>query len=205
MPDGVTEGILKGMYRVRESSALNNPVSLKKSGSVHRQPAAGNRPQLLASGPILREALRAQEILIEKFGVLSDVWSVTSYKELRRDALAAERWNLRHPGEEQRVPYVQQCLKDSHGPIIAASDYMRLVAEQIARWMPEQMIPLGTDGFGRSDTRQALRRHFEVDAEHITFAALAALYRQGKLDAKALRKAMTELTIDPEKEDPVLS
>jgi pyruvate dehydrogenase E1 component len=191
MPEGVAEGILKGMYRLSSQG---------KKGQD-----AKSRPQLLGSGPILREVLRAQEILAERFGVGSDVWSVTSYSELRRDALAAERWNLLHPGHAPRTCYVEQCLGGTEGPVVAASDYVRLVAEQIARWVPGRLVALGTDGFGRSDTRQALRRHFEVDAEHIAFATLAALSRLGRVEAKRVREAMTELGIDPEKEDPVLA
>src|SRR5262249_49798793 len=157
--DGATEGILKGMYLFRRSK-----------GKV--------RATLLGSGPILREALRAQEILADKFDIGADVWSVTSYKELRSDALAAERWNLLHPEEKPHVSLVEHCLKDA-GPVVAVSDYMRLVPEQIARWVPGRMTVLGTDGFGRSDDRTALRRHFEIDAEHIAFATLSALSREG--------------------------
>ncbi len=191
MPEGVTEGILKGMY----------PLSRR----AVKGPFAKLRPQLLGSGPILREVLRAQEILAERFTIGSDVWSVTSYKELRRDALAAERWNLLHPDQAPRTCYVQECLGANAGPVIAATDYLRLVPEQIARWVPGGLLPLGTDGFGRSDTRPALRRHFEVDAEHIAFATLSALSRQGRLEAKRVQAALKELDIDPENPDPILS
>jgi pyruvate dehydrogenase E1 component len=184
MPDGVADGILKGMYRLDGGQG--------KSCS-----------QLLGSGPILREVIRAQTILREKFKVDAAVWSVTSYNQLRREALATERWNLLHPEEKPRVSYVEQCLDAASGPVIAASDYMCLVPEQIARWTPGRMVVLGTDGFGRSDDRAALRRHFEVDAEHIAFATLSALHRQGRVDAKQIRQAMKELQIDPEKADPV--
>jgi pyruvate dehydrogenase E1 component len=193
LPQGVTDGILKGMYHL-------SPLS---PGSETRASPPPPRPQLLGSGPILREALRAQEILAKRCGIDSDVWSVTSYSELRRDALAVERWNLRHPGAKPRPCYIEQCLGATRGPVIAASDYVRLVAEQIARWVPGRLIALGTDGFGRSDTRQALRRHFEVDAEHIAFTTLAALCRQGQIEAKRVQEAMEEWHIDPEKEDPV--
>jgi pyruvate dehydrogenase E1 component len=184
MPDGVADGILKGMYRVSAGQGKS-------------------RPQLLGSGPILREVIRAQAILRERFGIDADVWSVTSYNQLRRDALATERWNLLHPEEKPRASYVEQCLDAAVGPVIAASDYMCLVPEQIARWAPGRMVVLGTDGFGRSDDRAALRRHFEVDAEHIAFATLSALHRQGRVDARQIRQAMKELQIDPEKADPV--
>ena len=183
MPAGVAEGILKGMYRL-------NPA----------RPMAGleTRPQLLGSGPILREVLRAQQILAERFEVETDVWSVTSYGELRRDALAVDRWNLLHPEEEPRICHVLQSLGMSTGPIVAATDFVRLVPEQIARWVPGRMVVLGTDGFGRSDTRSALRRHFGVDAEHIAFATLSAMSRLGHLPEKVMRRAIAELPIDRE-------
>ncbi len=188
MPPGAEQGILKGMYRL---SAPDGKAPDKK-----------RRPQLLGSGPILREVLRAQQILAEQFDVSTDAWSVTSYKELRRDALASERWNLLHPDHKPRLAYVEQCLGDT-GPIVAASDYMRLVPEQIARWLPGRMSVLGTDGFGRSDTRKALRRFFAVNAEHIAYATLCALHREKLLDAGRLKDAIKKLDIDPDKADPV--
>jgi pyruvate dehydrogenase E1 component len=191
MPEGAVEGILKGMYRLRQRQ-----VKAKD---------AQTRPQLLGSGPLLREALRAQDILEQKYAVGSDVWSVTSYKELRRDCLANERWNLLHPEQKSRTSYLHKCMAESKGPVIAASDYMRLVPDQIAPWLPGRLVSLGTDGFGRSDTRQALRRHFEVDAEYIAFFTLSALCRQGGLEARQVRRAAKELGIDPERIDPVLT
>lgn len=187
MPEGCTEGILKGLYKFRSRD-------VEKSKE---------RPQLLGSGPIIREALRAQEILSDKFGIASDVWNVTSYKELRREALEDERWNLLHPQEKPKTCYVQQMLGDVKGPIITVSDNMRLVPEQIAKWLPSRIVSLGTDGFGRSESREALRRHFEIDAEHVAFATLSTLAREGKLDKKVLAKAVKQLNIDPEKIDPV--
>jgi pyruvate dehydrogenase E1 component len=183
LPEGSADGILKGMYRLSAGK-----------GKV--------RPQLLGSGPILREVLRAHKILQERFDIDADVWSVTSYKELRRAALVAERWNLLHPEEKPRISYVEECLNQEAGPVIATSDFLRLVPEQIARWAPGGMVVLGTDGFGRSDDRAALRRHFEVDAEHIAFATLSALHRRAKLDARHIRRALQELRIDPDKIDP---
>src|SRR5262249_18531092 len=143
--------------------------------------------------------LEAQDILAKKYGIASDVWSVTSYNELRRDGLAVERWNLLHPGSSPRTCYVQQQLEGQSGPFVAASDYMRLVSEQIAPWVPGPFVTLGTDGFGRSESRESLRRHFEVDAPHVAFATLSALLRSGKLDRKLVQKAAKELKIDPEK------
>ena len=187
LPEGANEGILKGMY-------------LLKSAEV---PNAKSRVQLLGSGPILRQTLLAQETLARDYGIASDVYSVTSYKELRREALEVERWNLLHPTEPQKQCYVQKVLAGRKGPFIAASDYMHLVSEQIAKWVPGRLVTLGTDGFGRSDTREALRNHFEIDAPHITFAALSELHRRGEVDRATVEKARQTLGIDPDKKNPV--
>jgi pyruvate dehydrogenase E1 component len=187
MPEGSAEGILKGMYKVSSRDGSRAKV----------------RAQLLGSGPILRQVLEAQEILAEKYKVASDVWSVTSYKELRREALEVERWNVLHPTEKPRTCYVEDMLADCEGPFVAASDYMQLVPEQIARWVPRRLVTLGTDGFGRSDTREELRRHFEIDAAHIAFATLSTLAREGKISRQAIQKAAKALKIDPDKIDPV--
>ncbi len=184
MPDGAEEGILRGLYKV-------SPAAKGKAVA-----------QLFGSGPILREALRAQEILAEKYGVQTDVWSVTSYTELRRDALAVERWNRLHPAEAEKTPYLLEALKGTKGPIIAASDYMKVVPDQLAPWLPTRLISLGTDGFGRSDNREHLRRHFEVNAESIATATLSRLARDGKFDAKEAQKAFADLGLDTEKSDP---
>ncbi|MGH9627862.1 MAG: transketolase-like TK C-terminal-containing protein, partial [Bryobacteraceae bacterium] len=166
--------------------------------------AEGGKPvlQLFGSGPILNEALRAQQILAEKFQVHSDVWSVTSYNELRREALAVERWNRLHPAEKEHVPYIVQALKGSDGPIVAATDYMKVVPDQLTPWLNGRLISLGTDGFGRSDNREHLRRHFENNAESIAAAAISRLARDGKFDSKKVKKAFSELGIDTEKADP---
>jgi pyruvate dehydrogenase E1 component len=187
MPEGATEGILRGLYKFRPAKA----------------PAKGTRIHLLGSGPILREALHAQEILGEKYGVAADVWSVTSYKELRREALEVERWNRLHPTEKPRVSYVEKLLGQEKGIFIAASDYMKLLPEMITRWVPGGLVPLGTDGFGRSENRPSLRRFFEVDAECITVGALDQLARRGEIKPERVQKAIKELDIDPEKADPV--
>jgi pyruvate dehydrogenase E1 component len=158
-----------------------------------------HRVQLFGSGAILRESLRARQILAEKYRIGSDVWSVTSYTQLRRDAQECERWNMLNPSEPPRVPYVSQMLAGAAGPCIAASDYVRAVAEQISPWAPGGLFALGTDGMGRSESRGALRRHFEVDAEFITLAALYQLKKQGKCDGKCVASAVEELGIDPEK------
>jgi pyruvate dehydrogenase E1 component len=185
MPAGVEEGIVRGMYRLRAA-----PDGLPL------------RAQLLGSGVMLREVLRAADVLLERYGVAADVWSVTSYQQLRAEALAAERWNRLHPAEPPRVPYVTAQLAASAGPIVASSDWMKLVPELVARFLPRDFTPLGTDGYGLSDTRKALRRHFEVDAEHVVVATLAALASRGALAPAAVAKAVADLGIDPEAPDP---
>ncbi|HEV8631232.1 MAG TPA: pyruvate dehydrogenase (acetyl-transferring), homodimeric type [Thermoanaerobaculia bacterium] len=182
-PEGVDEGILKGLYRLRPSDL----------------PADRPRVQLLGSGSLLREALRAQELLAKEFGVAADVWSATSYKQLRYDALECERWNLLHPGEKPRQPYITQALAGAAGPVVAVSDYMRLVPDQIAKWVPQGLTTLGTDGYGRSDTRAALRRFFEVDAESVAIAALAQLARTEAVPVELARNGIRQLGVDPEK------
>jgi pyruvate dehydrogenase E1 component len=187
MPDGAAEGILRGLYKFR-------PASIE---------ATGTRVHLFGSGAILREALRAQDLLAEKFHVAADVWSVTSYRELRRDALEAERWNLLHPAAEPRRSYLEKTLAEERGVFVAASDYMRLVPEMINRWVPGGLLPLGTDGFGRSDNRPSLRRFFEVDAESIAVAALYQLARRREIKPERVEKAIHDLGLDPEKVNPM--
>jgi pyruvate dehydrogenase E1 component len=180
----IREGILKGIYRYRP--ALNGNAQL----------------QLFGSGPILNEALRAQEILNEKYGIQADVWSVTSYNELRREALAVERWNRLHPSEPERKPYILEAVEGAEGPIIAATDYMKIVPDQLAPWLRGRLVSLGTDGFGRSDNRKYLRNFFEISAEAITAAALSRLARDGRFDAQQAVAAIRELGLDPESADP---
>jgi pyruvate dehydrogenase E1 component len=186
MPEGVEEGIVRGIYRVRR--------------------AGGDFPlkaQLLASGPTVREALRAADLLAEQFSVGADIWSVTSYQQLRADALAVERWNRLHPTEEPRVPYVTQQLAGAPGPVVAASEYLKLVPDMVARFIPQGLMPLGTDGYGLSDTRAALRRHFEVDAESIAVATLSALARAGAIPREQAASAIIGFGLDPDRPDPV--
>ena len=161
--------------------------------------------QLLGSGAILRSVQFAQKLLAEKFGIGSTVWSVTSYKELRKHAHACRRWNMLHPNQRQRVSYVEQQFDGLKGPFIAASDNVRAVAEQIDPWVPGGLFALGTDGFGRSETRANLRRHFEVDAECIAVAALYRLAELGQFDRTKLAAAIEELNINPEKIDPMFA
>jgi pyruvate dehydrogenase E1 component len=186
MPAGSEEGILKGLYRFRKAPA-----------------ARTHRVQIFGSGPILREALRAQEILAEKYDVAADVWSATSYNLLRREALEARRWNLLHPESPRRKSYLERVLENEEGPFVAVSDYMKIVPDQIAPWVPGGLTTLGTDGFGRSDTRAALRRFFEIDAECVAVAALGALAEKGKIPPASVARAVRDLGIDPEKTSAV--
>jgi pyruvate dehydrogenase E1 component len=187
-PD-VREGILKGLYLYRASE--------KKDGKL--------RAQLLGSGTILFEALKAQEILEHNYGVAADVWSVTSYKQLYREGNDCERWNMLHPSQTPKVPYVSQTLQDAPGPFIAASDYMKVLPESIAQWVPGKLVALGTDGFGRSENRASLRDFFEVDAKHIVLATLHALAREKQVGADVLEKAIRDLGINQEKPNPAVS
>ncbi|UCD39352.1 MAG: pyruvate dehydrogenase (acetyl-transferring), homodimeric type [Fidelibacterota bacterium] len=191
MPEGVEEGILKGLYKFAQGLP-------PKAGKMHKA-------HIIGSGSILLEGLRAQKMLAERYQVSADVWSATSFKELRRDALSVERWNLLHPAETPRKPYISSLLEQEEGVFVAATDYMKTVAAQVCRWVPGGLFPLGTDGFGRSDTREALRRHFEVDAEMITLAVLYQLARRGEIEADAVQQAMKHLGIDPDKPDPILA
>ena len=181
MPAGCEEGIIKGMYQVACTQA------------------EGPRVRLFGSGPILREALRAAGILAEKYGVASDVWSVTSYTQLRREAQECQRWNMLNPGREPRRSHVEASLAGFDGPTIAASDYLRVLAEQISPWVPGGLFALGTDGMGRSESREALRRHFEVDAECIAIGALYQLSQRGQFDAQRVSQAVKDLGVDPDK------
>ena len=151
------------------------------------------------------EVLKAQEILEERYGVAADVWSVTSYKELYRNGNDCARWNMLHPGETARVPYVTQCLKDAAGVFVAASDYMKVLPESISQWLPRRLVSLGTDGFGRSENRPSLRDFFEVDAKHIVLATLHALAREGQIEQSLTERAIRDLGIDPEKKNPAVS
>jgi pyruvate dehydrogenase E1 component len=187
VPTGAEEGILRGIYKFRPAPA----------------PGKGTKVNLLGSGAILREALRAQELLADRFGVAADVWSVTSYKELRRQALEVERWNLLHPTAQAQRSYIEQVLAGEGEVFIAATDYMKLVPDMIARWVPGGLYSLGTDGFGRSENRQWLRRFFEVSAEYIALAALFRLAHRGDIKTAHVMQAIKELGIDPEKADPV--
>jgi pyruvate dehydrogenase E1 component len=189
MPEGSREGILKGLYLLQRSQ--------KKDAKL--------RAKLLGSGAIMQSVIEAQKILEEKYGVAADIYSVTSYKCLYNDAISTERWNMLHPGEKERVPFVTQTLGSDDGVVVAASDYVKTLPESISKWVPSKMISLGTDGFGRSDSRAALREHFEVDAKHIVVATLSALLRDGKVKSDVVKKAIQDLGINTEKPNPVVS
>ncbi len=187
MPDGVEEGILKGLYKFKPSAKKRTRL----------------KAHLFGSGAIINSALKAQSILEEKYQVSADVWSITSYKALHRDALDAERWNRMHPGEKPRLSYIEQCLAKERGVYVMASDYVKALPESIARWFPNPPVSLGTDGFGRSETREALRDHFEVDYRFIVLGALSALVREGQIESDAVVQAMKDLAIDPAKPNPI--
>jgi pyruvate dehydrogenase E1 component len=189
MPEGVRDGILRGLYRFRATSA----------------PDRAARAQLLGSGAILPEVIKAQEILESKYDVGADVWSVTSYAELYRDGHGVERWNMLHPGDTPRVPYVTQCLKDAPGVLVAASDYVKVLPDSIDRWLPRPLTTLGTDGFGRSENRAGLREFFEVDYRYVIVATLAALAREGRIDVSVVQQAIKTHNINPEKSNPASS
>jgi pyruvate dehydrogenase E1 component len=189
MPEGCRDGILKGLYRFRATS----------------KPGAPCRAQLFGSGAILPEVIKAQEILESKYGVGADVWSVTSYSELYREGHACERWNMLHPGETPRVPYVAGCLAGAPGVLVAASDYVKALTDSIDRWLPRPVTTLGTDGFGRSESRAGLREFFEVDYRYVIVATLAALARDGKIDASVAQQAIKAHGIDPDKRNPAIS
>jgi pyruvate dehydrogenase E1 component len=185
IPEGAEEGIRKGLYL------------LQQGADGHR------RVQLLGSGAILREALAAANILSQDFDVAADVWSATSFTELRRDGVDCARRNRLNPAGEPSIPWVTQCLRDRPGPVIAASDYVRAFADQIRGFLPQaDYIVLGTDGYGRSDTREQLRQYFEVDRYHIAYSALYGLYRQEQFSLNELLAAREQLGIDPHKANP---
>ena len=186
MPDGVEEGIVRGMYRLKKGTTGKSARAV----------------QLLGSGAILREALAAAELLAADFDVAADIWSVTSFTELRREGLEAERWNLLHPDQAPRESYVEAQLKGAKGPVIAATDYMKAYADQIRQFVPARYVALGTDGFGRSDTRENLRRFFEVDRRYIAVAALSALAQDNVIDAGKARAAIKKYGLDPDKPNP---
>ncbi|WP_454689167.1 pyruvate dehydrogenase (acetyl-transferring), homodimeric type [Achromobacter aloeverae] len=193
LPEGSEAGILKGLYLLRDG------------GKHQEQPKSGDTPhvQLMGSGAILREVIAAAELLAQDFGISSDVWSATSLTELRRDGLAAERWNMLHAEDEPRVPYVQQCLAGRRGPVVVATDYMKIVGDQIRPFVDDRrFFSLGTDGYGRSDTRESLRAFFEVDRHFIVLAALKALASDGDIPRSKVTEAIRRYGIDTEKLDP---
>jgi pyruvate dehydrogenase E1 component len=185
MPDGVEEGIVRGLYRYRAAPE-----------------AKSHRAQILASGTMMQAALEAQQLLAERHDVAAEVWSATSYKLLREDALGVERWNRLHPDDAPRTPYVTELLRESAGPVVAVTDFMKSVPDQVARFVPQPFIPLGTDGYGYSDTRDALRRHFEVDAAHVVVATLDGLAQLGDVKAEVVADAIRTYEVDTEAPDP---
>ncbi len=188
MPANVREGIIKGMYRYK--------ISSKKESDI--------KANLFGSGSILNEVLKAAEILEEKYNVACDIWSITSYKALRHDCLEAERWNMFHPDEKKKT-YIEECLSGTEGVYVAASDYMKTLPDMLAKWFPKSLMSLGTEGFGRSEGRKALRDFFEVDAKHIVLATLYALLKDKKIKIDVIQKAIKDLKINPEKISPMMA
>ncbi|MHB8460096.1 MAG: pyruvate dehydrogenase (acetyl-transferring), homodimeric type, partial [Candidatus Limnocylindrales bacterium] len=186
-PADVGDGIVRGLYRLREAPALRRAAKVR----------------LVGSGSILQQVIAAQALLADRFGVAAEVYSAPSFPLLRRDALEAERWNRLHPQETPRVPYVTRILGPDGGPIVAATDWITALPDLVSRWLPSSYVSLGTDGFGRSDTREALRSYFEIDPPHIAAAALAALARCGSLPASAVTAAIRDLGLDPEQDSPL--
>jgi pyruvate dehydrogenase E1 component len=184
-PAAAEEGIVRGLYRSR-------PASAERS----------HRVSILASGTAMLAALEAQHLLSDDHDIAADVWSVTSYQQLRNDALGVERWNRLHPTEAPRRPYIAEAFDEVDGPVVAVTDFVKTVPDQIARWIPQPFIPLGTDGFGLSDARAPLRRHFEVDATHVVVAALHALAERGDVKAETVAAAIDRYRIDADAVDP---
>ncbi len=185
IPKGCEKGIIKGMYLLKKGSAKNSKKVV----------------QLMGSGAILREVIAAAGLL-KDFGVDADIWSVTSFNELKREGDSVSRWNMLHPEEEPRRCYIEQCLDDSRGPVIAATDYIKNYADQVREFIETRYTVLGTDGFGRSDTRDRLRHFFEVDRYFIVVAALNSLVKENILDSTVVKKALDKFNIDPDKPDP---
>jgi pyruvate dehydrogenase E1 component len=188
MPEGVQDDLLRGLYRFAD--APDGPTT---------------RATILFSGPMWQAAATARDELAEHYGVAAELWSATSYKSLREEALATERWNRLHPFEPARQPFVTRQLEQAQGPFVAVTDFMRAVPDQIARWVPGPFLPLGTDGYGRSDTREQLRRHFEVDTGHVVIAVLSSLLARGEATAEQVKDAIARYGVDPEATDPLWS
>jgi pyruvate dehydrogenase E1 component len=186
-PEGIEEGLLRGIYRFAAAPDAGKGAKAAR---------------LVGSGSILQQVLEAQRLLAEKFGVAAEVFSAPSFPLLRRDGIGTDRWNRLHPAARARVPYVTEVLGAEGGPVVAATDWMKVVPQMVAPWVPATFVALGTDGFGRSDTREALRAFFEIDAAHIAAATMAALARDGAVTAKQAAAAVKELGIDPDKVDP---
>ncbi|MGB7768780.1 MAG: pyruvate dehydrogenase (acetyl-transferring), homodimeric type [Verrucomicrobiia bacterium] len=199
MAAGVEDGILKGLYKFKPGPELSLSHPLGEGG---RRPGEGTKAHIFGSGPIINSALRAQEILAERYGVSADVWSATSYKLLRTDAIRCQRWNMLHPAQPPKKSYIEELLAKEQGTFVAVSDNIRTVPDQIAPWVPGGLMTLGTDGFGRSDTRARLRRFFEIDAESTVIGTLYALAEKGQIERQIVEKAIKDLGVNPEKIQP---
>jgi len=192
MPDGVEEGIIKGIYKLRDVADGNEQTAAKFT----------NKVRLLGGGTILREVIEAANKLESEWNIGAEIYSVTSFNELARDGLDVERWNMLHPNDEPRLPYITQILGNDDSPVVSSTDYMKTYSDQVREYVPASFTALGTDGFGRSDTREKLREFFEVDSRYVTIAALHALAKEGKMDAVTVAKAVQQYGIDPDKPNP---
>ena len=196
------EGRGEEVLRAPGEKSLDPRPLVASKRSEDGSPLGPLKAHIFASGPIINQALRAQQILADRYGVSADVWSATNYKELRNEAIRCNRWNMLHPTQPPRKPYIANLLEKEQGPFVAVSDYMRMVPDQIAQWVPGGLTTLGTDGFGRSDTRARLRRFFEIDAESTVIAVLYALAEKGQLEKTVVAQAMKDLDINPDKLSP---
>jgi len=201
MPPGVEDGILKGLYKFKAGVEIPRPSDGRGAADEGKKLV---KAHILGSGPIIQSALKAQEILAERYGVSADVWSATSYKLLRTDAIRCQRWNMLHPTEPSKKSYVEELLAKEQGAFVAVSDNIRTVADQIAPWVPGGLFTLGTDGFGRSDTRARLRRFFEVDTESTVIGTLYALAEKNLIGREVVAQAIRDLGVNPDKIQPQL-
>jgi len=192
MPEGAEEGIIKGIYKFREIA----------EGDKKKAQKFKTRVRLLGSGTILREVIEAAKMLEKDWDVGAEIYSVTSFNELARDGLEVERWNMLHPNDDPRVPYITQVLGNDDAPVVSSTDYMKCHSDQVREYVPATFTTLGTDGFGRSDTREKLREFFEVDRRYVTIAALHALSMDGEMDKPTVAKAVQQYAIDPDKPNP---
>ncbi len=205
LPEGIEDDIIAGMYLLSETKVSETKVSETKVQEAKKTKKKQPKVQLMGSGTILHESIAAAQLLADDFDIQANIWSVTSFNQLRREGLETERWNMLHPEKKQKLSFIEKKLKDHQGPVIASTDHMKVVADQIRSWVPTDYKVLGTDGFGRSDSRENLRNFFEIDRFFIVIASLKALSDRGEVDSKKVTEAINKYGIDPEKVSPVLA